>query len=72
MQIICTINSKPCSLKCEPDQRALDILRAMGMLSVKEGCGEGACGACSIFFNGKLINRNNNTGRVTKRDRNDT
>ncbi len=56
MQIICTINSKPCSLKCEPDQRALDILRAMGMLSVKEGCGEGACGACSIFFNGKLIN----------------
>lgn len=56
MQIICTINSKPCCLECEPDQRALDILRAMGMLSVKEGCGEGACGACSIFFSGKLIN----------------
>ncbi len=56
MQITCTINSKPCRFECEPDQRALDILREKGLLSVKEGCGEGECGACSIFFNGKLIN----------------
>jgi len=26
------------------------------MLSVKKGCGEGECGACSLFFNGKLVN----------------
>ena len=56
MQITCTINRKPCCFECEPDQRALDVLREIGMLSVKEGCGEGECGACSIFFNGKLIN----------------
>ncbi len=56
MQITCTINRKPCRFECEPDQRALDVLRGMGLLSVKEGCGEGECGACSIFFNGKLIN----------------
>ena len=56
MQITCTINNKPYRFECEPDERALDIIRALGMLSVKEGCGEGACGACSIFFNGKLIN----------------
>ncbi len=56
MQITCTINSKPCHFECEPDQRALDVLREMGLLSVKEGCGEGECGACSLFFNGKLIN----------------
>ena len=56
MQITCTINSKPYHFECEPDQRALDVLREMGLLSVKEGCGEGECGACSIFFNGKLIN----------------
>jgi len=56
MQITCTINSKPCRFECEADQRTLDVLREMGMLSVKEGCGEGECGACSLFFNGKLIN----------------
>ena len=56
MQITCTINSEPCHFECKPEQRALDILRERGMLSVKEGCGEGECGACSIFFNGKLIN----------------
>jgi len=56
MQIICTINSRSCSFECEPEQRAIDILRAMGFLSVKEGCGEGECGACSLIFNGKLIN----------------
>jgi len=26
------------------------------MTSVKAGCGEGECGACSLFFNGKLVN----------------
>ncbi|MEA3373060.1 MAG: (2Fe-2S)-binding protein [Campylobacterota bacterium] len=56
MQITCTINSKPYRFECEPDQRALDVLRGMGLLSLKEGCGEGECGACSIFFNGRLIN----------------
>jgi aerobic-type carbon monoxide dehydrogenase small subunit (CoxS/CutS family) len=26
------------------------------MLSVKRGCGEGECGACTLFFNGRLVN----------------
>ncbi len=56
MQITCTINHNPYQFECEPDERVLDILRAKGMLSVKEGCGEGECGACSIFFNAKLVN----------------
>ena len=56
MQITCTINQKTYHFECEPEQRALDVLRVLGMLSVKEGCGEGECGACSIFFNGRLVN----------------
>jgi aerobic-type carbon monoxide dehydrogenase small subunit (CoxS/CutS family) len=56
MQIRCTINKKPYRFECEPDERLLDVIRGLGMLSVKKGCGEGACGACSLFFNGKLIN----------------
>jgi len=56
MQIRCTINQKRYDVECEADQRVLDVLRTLGMHSVKEGCGEGECGACSIFFNGKLVN----------------
>jgi aerobic-type carbon monoxide dehydrogenase small subunit (CoxS/CutS family) len=56
MQITCTINQKNYSFKSEPQQRVLDILRDHGMLSVKEGCGEGECGACSIYLNGRLVN----------------
>ena len=56
MQITCTLNSEPCSFECEPHRRVLDVLRDLGMHSVKEGCGEGECGACSIFLNGKLVN----------------
>ena len=56
MQIRCTINSRPYRFECEPEERLLDVVRRLGMLSVKKGCGEGECGACSLFFNGKLVN----------------
>ncbi|HEU24778.1 MAG: (2Fe-2S)-binding protein [Mesoaciditoga sp.] len=39
----------------EEDERALDFLRRIGMKSVKEGCGEGECGACTIIVNGKNV-----------------
>jgi len=56
MQINCKINNKEYSFESEPTQRVLDIIRANGITSIKEGCGEGECGACSIFYNGKLVN----------------
>ena len=56
MQISCKINNKDYSFESEPTQRALDIIRGFGITSIKEGCGEGECGACSIYFNGKLVN----------------
>ena len=37
--------------------RLLDVIREDArMTGTKEGCGEGECGACSIFINGKLVN----------------
>ncbi len=37
------------------DERALDFLRRIGMKSVKEGCSEGECGACTIIVNSKNV-----------------
>jgi len=40
-----------------PIRRLLDVIREdIGLTGVKEGCGEGECGACAILLNGFLVN----------------
>jgi len=52
-----TVNNKRVELKVPGAKRLLDILREdLGLLSVKEGCSKGECGACSVIFNGKVVN----------------
>ncbi len=49
------LNGKWVETPVRPPERALDVLRRLGALSVKEGCGEGECGACSILYNGRQV-----------------
>ena len=41
---------------CPTDESLLDAIRnRVGMTGVKEGCGTGDCGACSITLDGRLV-----------------
>ena len=50
------LNGNDVSVTADPNKRLVDFLREdMVMTSVKEGCGEGECGACTIIYNGKAV-----------------
>src|SRR4051794_4125689 len=49
-----TVNGKPVSLKTDPDRSLLEVLREdLQLTGTKYGCGEGACGACTVLIDGK-------------------
>ncbi len=57
IELTFTVNGEQVSLKVPGAKRLLDVLREdLGLLSVKEGCSKGECGACSVLFNGKIVN----------------
>jgi len=51
------INGEPVDFLCETRQSLLEVLRdVLGMTGTKEGCNDGNCGACSVIFDGRLVN----------------
>jgi aerobic carbon-monoxide dehydrogenase small subunit len=51
------VNGTTHYLNAPPMSRLLDVLREnLRLTGVKEGCGEGECGACSVLIDGELVN----------------
>jgi aerobic carbon-monoxide dehydrogenase small subunit len=49
------VNGQRRTVRFEPLARLLDVLRdQLELISLKEGCGEGECGACSLLLDGEL------------------
>jgi aerobic-type carbon monoxide dehydrogenase small subunit (CoxS/CutS family) len=55
MELTLTLNGVERTLSCAPGDTLLEVLRAAGARSVKQGCDcEGTCGACSVLLDGEL------------------
>ena len=57
ISVRCTLNGAAATFEAYPMARLLDVLRdEAGLTGVKEGCGEGECGACSVELDGEIVN----------------
>jgi carbon-monoxide dehydrogenase small subunit len=55
-EFVLRINGEMRTIAAYPMERLLDVLRLeLGLTGVKEGCGEGECGACAVLIDGQLV-----------------
>lgn len=54
--ITVTVNGRPCEVAVPAHWTLLELLRdRLGALEVKEGCGEGVCGTCTVLLDGEPV-----------------
>jgi len=57
MTVSFQLNGRRVGLEAEPNRTLLDLLRAdLGLTSVKKGCEQGECGACTVLLDGLPVN----------------
>ena len=56
MEIHLTLNDAPLTLKVEPADTLLHVLRREGFYGVKHGCEDGTCGTCAVILDGRVVN----------------
>lgn len=50
------VNGEKVSIEVSPNSTLLDVLRdKLNLMEVKEGCGQGDCGACTVILDGKAV-----------------
>jgi aerobic-type carbon monoxide dehydrogenase small subunit (CoxS/CutS family) len=50
-----TVNGEQASVEARPDDMLIDVLNGLGFASVRETCGIGVCGACTVLLDGELV-----------------
>ena len=54
--VLLSVNDEEYDLYIPPNRTLLEVLREdLELTGTKEGCGEGACGSCTVLFNGVPI-----------------
>ena len=55
MNLELTLNGRPATLEARSDEMLVEALRSRGLLSVRETCGIGVCGACTVLLDGEPV-----------------
>ncbi len=51
------VNGRPMRTTVAVDETLVDVLRQrLGVVEVKNGCGQGDCGACTVLLDGEAVN----------------
>ncbi len=57
VEVSFSLNGRSQTLMVDPDERLIDTLRRkIKLTGVKEGCGQGECGACTVLLDGEVVN----------------